>query len=134
MSTLTITSEPKDWQVGRRGALPRLPCAACCVWGGVDQAPWHCTAGQEHAAARAAVPPVGAHPHLRPCMPPQPPVLLQGATAVAVQEVRRLQRFGVTRGELERYKTALLRDRWAPRRGWMRCEARRGRCDGWKAK
>ena len=32
---------------------------------------------------------------------------------VAVQEVRRLQRFGVTRGELERYKTALLRDRWA---------------------
>lgn len=33
-------------------------------------------------------------------------------TQVAIQEVRRLQRFGVTRGELERYKTALLRDRW----------------------
>lgn len=29
---------------------------------------------------------------------------------VAVQEVRRLQRFGVTAGELERYKMALLRD------------------------
>lgn len=37
----------------------------------------------------------------------------RGATAVAVQEVRRLQRFGVTRGELERYKTALMRDRCA---------------------
>ncbi|KAL4457809.1 hypothetical protein ABPG75_012674 [Micractinium tetrahymenae] len=34
----------------------------------------------------------------------------QGAVQVAIQEVRRLQRFGVTRGELERYKTALLRD------------------------
>ena len=32
---------------------------------------------------------------------------------MAIQEVRRLQRFGVTRGELERYKTALLRDRCA---------------------
>jgi hypothetical protein len=41
---------------------------------------------------------------------------------VAVQEVRRLQRFGVTRGELERYKTALLRDRWAGRAwGWHAC-------------
>ena len=29
---------------------------------------------------------------------------------MAVQEVRRLQRFGVTAGELERYKMALLRD------------------------
>jgi hypothetical protein len=29
---------------------------------------------------------------------------------VAVQEARRLQRFGVTAGELERYKMALLRD------------------------
>jgi hypothetical protein len=29
---------------------------------------------------------------------------------VAVAEVRRLQRFGVTAGELERYKMALLRD------------------------
>lgn len=35
------------------------------------------------------------------------------AKQVAIQEVRRLQRFGVTRGELERYKTALLRDRCA---------------------
>jgi hypothetical protein len=34
----------------------------------------------------------------------------RGAVQVAIQEVRRLQRFGVTRGELERYKTALLRD------------------------
>ena len=34
----------------------------------------------------------------------------RGAVTVAVQEVRRLQRYGVTRGELERYKTALLRD------------------------
>ena len=29
---------------------------------------------------------------------------------VAVQEVRRLQRYGVTPGELERYRAALLRD------------------------
>lgn len=29
---------------------------------------------------------------------------------VAVQEVRRLQQFGVTKGEMERYKAALLRD------------------------
>ncbi len=29
---------------------------------------------------------------------------------VAVQEMRRLQRYGITPGELERYKTALLRD------------------------
>ncbi len=29
---------------------------------------------------------------------------------VAIEEVRRLQRFGVTAGELERYKMALLRD------------------------
>ena len=35
----------------------------------------------------------------------------RGAVLVAVQEVRRLQRYGVTRGELERYKSALLRDR-----------------------
>ncbi|CAL8466878.1 g6414 [Coccomyxa elongata] len=34
----------------------------------------------------------------------------RGAVQVAVQEVRRLQRFGVTAGELERYKMALLRD------------------------
>lgn len=27
-----------------------------------------------------------------------------------MQEVRRLQKYGVTSGELERYKTALLRD------------------------
>ena len=29
---------------------------------------------------------------------------------VAVQEVRRLQKYGVTAGELERYKAALIRD------------------------
>ncbi len=29
---------------------------------------------------------------------------------MAIEEVRRLQRFGVTAGELERYKMALLRD------------------------
>jgi len=29
---------------------------------------------------------------------------------VAVQEMRRLQRYGITPGELERYKAALLRD------------------------
>ena len=29
---------------------------------------------------------------------------------VAVQEVRRLQKYGVTSGELERYKAALIRD------------------------
>ena len=34
----------------------------------------------------------------------------QGAVQVAVQEVRRLQRYGVTAGELERYRVALLRD------------------------
>lgn len=34
----------------------------------------------------------------------------RGAVEVAIQEVRRLQRFGVTRGELERYKQALQRD------------------------
>jgi predicted Zn-dependent peptidase len=34
----------------------------------------------------------------------------RGAVRVAVQEVRRLQRFGVTTAELERYKSALLRD------------------------
>lgn len=32
------------------------------------------------------------------------------APQVAVQEVRRLQQFGVTKGEMERYKAALLRD------------------------
>lgn len=35
---------------------------------------------------------------------------LRSALQVAVQEVRRLQKYGVTSGELERYKTALLRD------------------------
>jgi predicted Zn-dependent peptidase len=34
----------------------------------------------------------------------------RGAVAVAVQEVRRLQRHGVTPSELDRYKAALLRD------------------------
>ncbi|KAK9810226.1 hypothetical protein WJX72_007002 [[Myrmecia] bisecta] len=34
----------------------------------------------------------------------------RGATQVAIQEVRRLQKYGVTKGELERYKVALLRD------------------------
>lgn len=34
----------------------------------------------------------------------------RGAVQVAVQEVRRLQRYGVTSAELERYKSALLRD------------------------
>lgn len=34
----------------------------------------------------------------------------RGAVQVAVQEVRRLQRYGVTPGELERYRVALLRD------------------------
>lgn len=34
----------------------------------------------------------------------------RGAVQVAVQEVRRLQRYGVTAAELERYKSALLRD------------------------
>lgn len=34
----------------------------------------------------------------------------EGAVRVAVQEARRLQRFGVTPAELERYKSALLRD------------------------
>lgn len=34
----------------------------------------------------------------------------EGAVRVAVQEARRLQRFGVTSAELERYKSALLRD------------------------
>lgn len=29
---------------------------------------------------------------------------------VAVQEVRRLQKYGVTPGELDRYKSALIRD------------------------
>lgn len=32
------------------------------------------------------------------------------AVQVAVEEVRRLQRFGVTAGELDRYRQALLRD------------------------
>jgi len=36
--------------------------------------------------------------------------VLRACVQVAIQEVRRLQRFGVTRGELERYKSALLRD------------------------
>lgn len=34
----------------------------------------------------------------------------RGAIQVAAEEVRRLQLYGVTRGELERYKAALLRD------------------------
>ena len=34
----------------------------------------------------------------------------RGAVRVAVQEVRRLQKYGVTSAELERYKSALLRD------------------------
>ena len=34
----------------------------------------------------------------------------RGAVGVAVQEVRRLQQYGVTAGELERYRVALLRD------------------------
>ena len=38
------------------------------------------------------------------------PIDWRGAVRVAVQEVRRLQRYGVTQGELERYKSALLRD------------------------
>ncbi len=36
--------------------------------------------------------------------------LTQSTAQVAIEEVRRLQRFGVTAGELERYKMALLRD------------------------
>jgi predicted Zn-dependent peptidase len=34
----------------------------------------------------------------------------RGAVQVAIQEVRRLQTYGVTPGELDRYRTALLRD------------------------
>jgi len=34
----------------------------------------------------------------------------QGAVRVAVEEVRRLQRYGLTKGELERYSSAILRD------------------------
>ena len=39
-----------------------------------------------------------------------PLVLSSRYAQVAIEEVRRLQRFGVTAGELERYKMALLRD------------------------
>ena len=35
---------------------------------------------------------------------------LSNQVQVAVQEVRRLQKYGVTNGELERYKACLLRD------------------------
>ena len=41
------------------------------------------------------------------CSPPSAPL---PAPQVAVQEVRRLQKYGVTNGELERYRSALLRD------------------------
>eukprot|EP00798_Chlamydomonas_sp_ICE-L_P019762 gene19762-26456_t len=34
----------------------------------------------------------------------------KGATSVAMQEVRRMQRHGLTKGELDRYRTAILRD------------------------
>lgn len=35
---------------------------------------------------------------------------VSGGGQVAIQEVRRLQQYGVTPGELERYRAALLRD------------------------
>ncbi len=34
----------------------------------------------------------------------------RGATRIAIEEARRLQRYGVTPGEFERYKKAILRD------------------------
>ena len=55
-------------------------------------------------------------PKLLPALVQQPPPLVtahvrvSGCMQVAVQEVRRLQKYGVTSGELERYKAALIRD------------------------
>lgn len=34
----------------------------------------------------------------------------QGAVSVAVQEMRRMQRHGLTQGEFDRYRQAILRD------------------------
>lgn len=94
VSTLTILSEPCDW----RGAVQVPPTGSDHdkvhvehvehpVWGNCESV--HLGIGT------AAMPPTQD---------------LWRVQQVAVQEVRRLQQFGVTNSEMERYKAALLRD------------------------
>ena len=136
VSTLTITSEPKDW----RGAIQVLqPCShlvlqvsvalssRCCCWIAislmVQLAFVHRGLASHYVLARISVgairvcEPVGLDPA---CVDSTAWRQLDGhrvlqachmcTVQVAIEEVRRLQRFGVTAGELERYKMALLRD------------------------
>jgi hypothetical protein len=92
VSTLTILSEPCDWrgavQVRRAGFV----CMTCLCGRGVPDG----SRSLLHIAVRAS----GTSSTHRCLVSEQ----------VAVQEVRRLQQFGVTNGEMERYKAALLRD------------------------
>ncbi len=122
VSTLTITSEPKDWRgavqassrVDPRGCLHYLHnVALCCCCPPFQPV----SLGSAGASVSPPTPPT-------PCACP-PPCPALNPNQVAIQEVRRLQRFGVTRGELERYKTALLRDRWAG------CVGALCHCVGW---
>ncbi len=45
--------------------------------------------------------------------------MLYGRLQVAMQELRRMQKFGVTHSELERYKMAMLRDAEQVRTPWQ---------------
>lgn len=55
---------------------------------------------------------ITSHSTLQPPSPPPPQTPKQHQTTqVAVEEMRRLQRFGLTAGELDRYIQATMRDR-----------------------
>ena len=103
VSTLTITSEPKDWR-GAIQVLRALPPAVCipCSVKAMAARIAATRPGSTHRAAASICKP-NAHA-ASPCE------AQRGGLQVAIEEVRRLQRFGVTAGELERYKMALLRD------------------------
>ena len=103
VSTLTITSEPKDW----RGAIQVLRALLTLVHVSRSVKPMaaHPVATRSSSSRRASA---------NVCKPNACALSQSGAQRcclqVAIEEVRRLQRFGVTAGELERYKMALLRD------------------------
>lgn len=112
VSCITITANPSTWKEA-------VQVGAC--WGSSRQC-WVCDSTGQPVLARqqpALLQPVAcaaAHcaADLRPprsltrSTDPHPLTLLH--PQVAVEESRRLQRFGVTANELERYKVALLRD------------------------
>lgn len=153
VSTLTITSEPKDWRGAVQASaweLDRMLGGSLRCWVAALHLDTMCNkpifpsstcllssvfSPNQAALSEPLIPPscpacrslpthASGHPggvlsylSVAALSSWCPSSLGLDSKQVAIQEVRRLQRFGVTRGELERYKTALLRDRWEGKAG-----------------